>query len=111
MFELLRERWMDEASCADMPCDMFFPSDGAGVVRAQRVCAKCPVIMSCLEYALRHRVDHGVWGGCSERKRRRILKARATGSPVMISKSVVVASEQQTEVDSLEERKQAQSVA
>lgn len=83
--EIIRERWMEHASCANLPCDMFFPSDGAGVIRAQRVCAKCPVTVSCLEYALKHQVDHGVWGGCSERKRRRILKARE--SAVMVSQS------------------------
>jgi WhiB family redox-sensing transcriptional regulator len=32
----------------------------------------------CLEYALEHRIDHGVWGGTSERQRRRILKTRRT---------------------------------
>lgn len=75
--DLQPERWMERASCADMPCDLFFPVDRDGVVRVQQVCAGCPVTVQCLEYALRHRVDHGVWGGCSERKRRRILEARA----------------------------------
>ena len=36
----------------------------------------CPVKEPCLEHALAHRIDHGVWGGCSERERRRILKRR-----------------------------------
>jgi WhiB family redox-sensing transcriptional regulator len=44
---------------------------------ARRVCADCPVKTECLEYALANRIDHGVWGGTSERERRRILKARA----------------------------------
>ena len=107
MIDLLREQWMERASCADMPCDTFFPSDGAGVIRAQRVCARCPVTVLCLEYALRHRVDHGVWGGCSERKRRRILKARASGSAVMISESAVIASQRQPEI-ALEREKEPQ---
>ena len=55
---------------------MFFPSDGVGVEVARRICADCPVKEPCLEYALEHRIDHGVWGGCSERERRRILKRR-----------------------------------
>lgn len=70
------ERWMEHASCADFPREVFFPTDGGGVVRAQKICATCPVAKPCLEYALTHRVEHGVWGGCSERKRRRILSAR-----------------------------------
>lgn len=55
---------------------MFFPSDGVGVDRARKICATCPVREACLDYALEHRIDHGVWGGTSERERRRILKRR-----------------------------------
>jgi len=43
---------------------------------ARRICVDCPVKQPCLEYALENRIDHGVWGGCSERERRRILKRR-----------------------------------
>ena len=48
----------------------------SGVDRARKICATCPVTDTCLEYALEHRIEHGVWGGCSERERRRILKRR-----------------------------------
>ncbi|MGI9603516.1 MAG: WhiB family transcriptional regulator [Acidimicrobiales bacterium] len=68
--------WMAEGLCADKEPSLFFPSDGVGVIRAQRICATCPVKGPCLEYALRSGIDHGVWGGCSERERRRILKRR-----------------------------------
>ena len=61
----------------------FFPSDGIGVQVAQPICAECPVSETCLEYALAHRIDHGVWGGRSERERRRILRRRRTGQPVV----------------------------
>ena len=111
MLEFLRERWMERAACADLPRDMFFPSDGAGVIRAQRVCARCPVTVPCLEYALKYKVDHGVWGGCSERKRRRILKARAAESAVMLSESVVFVSQNDTEVALLKEREKEPQVA
>ncbi|MBA3983089.1 MAG: WhiB family transcriptional regulator, partial [Acidimicrobiia bacterium] len=40
------------------------------------ICATCPVSAPCLEYALDNRIEHGVWGGHSERSRRRILKGR-----------------------------------
>ena len=46
------------------------------VDRARKICRDCPVKGTCLEYALEQRIDHGVWGGCSERERRRILKRR-----------------------------------
>lgn len=68
---------MAEGECADKPPSLFFPSDGVGVDVARRVCAECPVRQECLEYALANRIDHGVWGGTSERERRRIIKARA----------------------------------
>ncbi|RZV45557.1 MAG: WhiB family transcriptional regulator [Acidimicrobiales bacterium] len=67
---------MARGLCANQPPETFFPSDGVGVEVAKRVCAKCAVKEPCLEYALENRIDHGVWGGCSERQRRRILKAR-----------------------------------
>lgn len=67
---------MAYGNCAHQSPSLFFPSDGVGVEVARRVCADCPVREPCLEYALAHRIDHGVWGGCSERERRRILKRR-----------------------------------
>ena len=68
--------WMATGLCADKPPSLFFPSDGVGVDVARKICADCPVKEPCLEYAIRNRVDHGVWGGCSERERRRIIKRR-----------------------------------
>ena len=68
--------WMARGSCKDVPPQTFFPSDGVGVDEARKICAVCPVSAACLEYALRNRIDHGVWGGASERERRRILRAR-----------------------------------
>ena len=68
--------WMAAGLCADQPPETFFPSDGVGVEVARRICAGCPVKEPCLEHALRNRIDHGVWGGSSERERRRILKRR-----------------------------------
>lgn len=68
--------WMAIGYCNDKPPSLFFPSDGVGVEVARKICADCPVKEPCLEYALAERIDHGVWGGCSERERRRILKRR-----------------------------------
>jgi WhiB family redox-sensing transcriptional regulator len=68
--------WMARGLCVSIPPATFFPSDGAGVEAARKICAPCPVREACLEHALANRIDHGVWGGCSERERRRILKRR-----------------------------------
>ena len=68
--------WMADGNCRLHPPATFFPSDGVGVDRARKICRGCPVLNQCLEYALEARIDHGVWGGCSERERRRILKRR-----------------------------------
>ena len=68
--------WMARGNCAEKPPSLFFPSDGVGVDVARKVCVGCPVQETCLEYALEHRIDHGVWGGTSERERRRILRSR-----------------------------------
>jgi WhiB family redox-sensing transcriptional regulator len=71
--------WMARGRCVNVPPSRFFPSDGAGVEQARKICAECPVKEPCLEHALEQRIDHGVWGGCSERERRRILKRRRAG--------------------------------
>ena len=68
--------WMSNGNCRSYPPATFFPSDGVGVDRARAICKTCPVSQTCLEYALTDRIEHGVWGGCSERERRRILKRR-----------------------------------
>jgi WhiB family redox-sensing transcriptional regulator len=68
--------WMLRARCRDLPPAVFFPSDGVGVEVARRYCAVCPVKLQCLAYALEHHIDHGVWGGASERERRRIARGR-----------------------------------
>lgn len=72
---------MARGRCANVPPATFFPSDGSGVEAARKICADCPVKQACLEYALVQRIDHGVWGGCSERERRRILKRRRAEAP------------------------------
>lgn len=66
--------WMQNARCKEITPSVFFPSSGVGVGVAKRICAECPVKTACLNFALANRIDHGVWGGTSERERRRIYK-------------------------------------
>jgi len=74
------EDWRDLARCADKPPGIFFPADGVGVEIARKICRECPVQDQCLEYALSNHIDHGVWGGASERERRRIIRRRRLSS-------------------------------
>jgi Transcription factor WhiB len=67
---LRNNHWMNLAKCKTMEPEQFFPHDGAGVRKAQRICAICPVKLACLAYALDNRLNDGVWGGASEQERR-----------------------------------------
>lgn len=79
--------WMERRNCADQPPSVFFPNDGVGVDVARKICEGCEVRGPCLEYAIVNRIDHGVWGGTSERQRRRIRRERRLGTPVTIGAS------------------------
>jgi WhiB family redox-sensing transcriptional regulator len=68
--------WMLEGRCRGADTREFFPSNGLGVEAAQQICRECPVKEPCLEYALQNHIEQGVWGGASERERRRILRSR-----------------------------------
>src|SRR3954465_14924398 len=70
-------RWQERANCLGVDPDLFFPERGASTKEAKGVCAGCEVRMECLEYALRHGEKFGIWGGMSERERRRIRRQRA----------------------------------
>lgn len=69
------EAWFDAARCRVERAD-FFPHDTVGVTIARRICARCSVRSVCLEFALEHRIRHGVWGGTSERARERMARGR-----------------------------------
>jgi WhiB family redox-sensing transcriptional regulator len=68
--------WREQALCAETDPEAFFPEKGGSTREAKRVCVRCDVRGDCLEYALAHDERFGIWGGLSERERRR-LKRRA----------------------------------
>jgi WhiB family redox-sensing transcriptional regulator len=70
-------RWQERANCLGVDPDLFFPERGASTKEAKAVCHGCEVQQECLEYALRHGEKFGIWGGMSERERRRIRRQRA----------------------------------
>jgi len=70
-------RWQEEANCLGVDPDLFFPERGASTREAKAVCRSCEVRVDCLEYALAHGEKFGIWGGLSERERRRVRRQRA----------------------------------
>jgi WhiB family redox-sensing transcriptional regulator len=68
--------WQERALCAQTDPEAFFPEKGGSTREAKRICTTCEVRAECLEYALEHDERFGIWGGLSERERRR-LKRRA----------------------------------
>lgn len=68
--------WQERALCAQTDPEAFFPEKGGSTREAKRVCVSCEVRAECLEYALAHDERFGIWGGLSERERRK-LKRRA----------------------------------
>ncbi len=70
-------RWQERANCLGVDPDLFFPERGASTREAKAVCRGCEVRGECLEYALDHGEKFGIWGGLSERERRRVRRQRA----------------------------------
>jgi WhiB family redox-sensing transcriptional regulator len=67
--------WQERALCAQTDPEAFFPEKGGSTREAKRICASCEVRAECLEYALAHDERFGIWGGMSERERRRLKRA------------------------------------
>jgi len=79
----LPPEWVSDALCAQTDPEVFYPQVGGTVAPAKRVCAACPVLAECRDYALTTGELDGVWGGLSETDRRRLRRqARRTGTPV-----------------------------
>jgi WhiB family redox-sensing transcriptional regulator len=67
--------WRHDAACRDLDPELFFPEGTAGPAvtqaeQAKQVCESCPAGSPCLDFALRHSLDYGVWGGVTAEERR-----------------------------------------
>lgn len=69
--------WQENALCAFVDPEVFFPEKGGSSREAKRICAECTVQRDCLEYALENDERFGIWGGLSERERRRLRRISA----------------------------------
>jgi WhiB family redox-sensing transcriptional regulator len=68
------EQWQERALCAQTDPEAFFPEKGGSTREAKRICLGCEVKDRCLDYALAHDERFGIWGGLSERERRRLKR-------------------------------------
>ncbi|HZB21392.1 MAG TPA: WhiB family transcriptional regulator [Blastococcus sp.] len=68
--------WREDALCAETDPEAFFPEKGGSTREAKRVCSGCSVRAECLESALENDERFGIWGGLSERERRRLRVLR-----------------------------------
>ncbi|GAA2963751.1 MULTISPECIES: WhiB family transcriptional regulator [Actinokineospora] len=72
--ETEEQEWQERALCAQTDPEAFFPEKGGSTREAKRICLGCEVRSECLEYALAHDERFGIWGGLSERERRKLKK-------------------------------------
>ena len=71
-----RPAWQERARCRSLGPERFFTERGESTAKAKAICFRCTVREACLEYALAHTEKFGIWGGMSERERRRIRTQR-----------------------------------
>ena len=74
LFDAVEDQWQDRALCAQTDPEAFFPEKGGSTREAKRICQGCEVKAECLEYALHNDERFGIWGGLSERERRRLKR-------------------------------------
>jgi WhiB family redox-sensing transcriptional regulator len=72
----MADDWTEQAACRGMDPDLFFPERGHSTAEAKAVCGSCPVRDTCLDEALARSERFGIWGGKSERERRRLRTQR-----------------------------------
>lgn len=70
------QAWQRKANCMGVDPDLFFPERGSSTREAKEVCRGCVVREECLEYAVTYGEKFGIWGGLSERERRKIRRRR-----------------------------------
>ena len=68
--------WRQQGACNGLDPAVFFPDSEDAAAEAKCICAECPVRVNCLEYALATREKDGVWGGATDKERRRIIRHR-----------------------------------
>jgi len=81
---IYKPEWMERAACAGDDINLWFPEPGdssAVIKAAKRICAGCPVRIQCLDYALQYDGMPGIWGGKTQRERRKLFAERLRATP------------------------------
>jgi WhiB family redox-sensing transcriptional regulator len=68
--------WRQHAACRGVDPDIFYPVSEEDAEEAKAICTACPVHETCLDFALSNRERDGVWGGATEKERRRMIRQR-----------------------------------
>ena len=76
MVPLTNQTWRQQAACRGVEAEVFYPASEEEADVAKAICSVCSVRQACLEYALAKREREGVWGGATERERRRLIRQR-----------------------------------
>lgn len=93
--------WQERAVCAETDPEAFFPEKGGSTGPAKRICLGCEVKDQCLEYAIAHQERFGIWGGLSERERRKLKNRSLEAVPVLGRKGRQIPAEVEDEVRGL----------
>lgn len=72
----MSQDWRQHGKCRGVDPEVFYPVNEDDAAQAKAICDSCPVRQPCLEWALTDRERYGVWGGLTERERRRLLRHR-----------------------------------
>lgn len=72
----MAQDWRKQGKCRGVDPEVFYPVNDGDAAQAKEICDGCPVRQPCLEWALADRERYGVWGGMTERERRRLLRHR-----------------------------------
>lgn len=79
---IIPEPWVGDALCPQTDPEAFFPEKGGSTRAAKKICEGCDVREQCLDYALRNDERFGIWGGLSERERRKLRRPRPAAHSV-----------------------------
>lgn len=72
----MTQHWRQFARCLGADPELFYPSSDDAAAAAKSICAVCPVREPCLDHAITAREKQGVWGGLTEKERRRLIRQR-----------------------------------
>jgi|SRR5271163_2754135 WhiB family transcriptional regulator, redox-sensing transcriptional regulator len=90
------QNWRSAAACRSADPDLFFPRSATGlaaqIARAKTICAGCGVRRECLEFALAHGQNYGIWGGTTAEDRQRDRRRRRRTAAAAAKRTVAALS-------------------